>query len=162
MECDKIAECSGALVVLAANRCFHDVIVAMPGRVIAFAEKLLVFRLRKAANMETMRSAEGRAHPHKRAPIIPNFGQEIFPLVQSDPVERYERVHPFVNVFGQTLGCHRACFERFDVAVEMTVVELATQGMNAIVDLVVAHNWLFEVHLLSAKTQARPIIVPVG
>src|SRR4030081_3552149 len=80
--------------------------------------------------MQSVRRTERHPHSEKHAFIIPNFGEEIFPFVQPDAMERKAGIDALVNIFGQTFGRHRAPFRSGHLFVEMTMIELGAQGVN--------------------------------
>jgi hypothetical protein len=113
----EIVECSTSFIVLSAERCLGKITMAVTAWVTAFAIELRILGLGESSRMQTMRGMERDLHSKKNAFVIPDLGEEIVPLVQTDAMQRQQRIDALVNVPGEAFGRHRPIFHCRDLFV---------------------------------------------
>src|SRR5207302_9003943 len=100
---NEIVKRSAALVVFASDRCLCQVAMAMASRIVALTVKPHVLDIGKHRRMQSMCCWKRYLQPQKNGVVFPCFGEQICPLVQTNPVRWHHRGAACVDIFGQTL-----------------------------------------------------------
>src|SRR5919106_2064407 len=96
----------------------------------------------------------------KNRVVLPCFGKEIGPLVQTNPMQWHHRIDTFVEIFGQTLRGYWTFFQS-DYFVKILVIEFRAQSADTSVDFIVADQRPFRIELFRSKREPAAIIVSV-
>src|SRR6185436_4718418 len=107
VQCNEIVKRSTALIVFASDRCLRQVAMAVAGRIVALTIKPDVLGIGKRCRMQSMRRVKRYLQSQENRVVLPCFGKEIGPLVQTNPMQWHHRIDAFVEVFSQTLSGYR-------------------------------------------------------
>ena len=92
VEGSKIDERPGAFIVITADGGFGDVTMAVTERVVAFAIKLRILGIRKSGSVQAVGGTKWHAQTEENGFVIPKFSKKIITLMQSNAVQRQERI----------------------------------------------------------------------
>src|ERR1700736_2522292 len=139
-ERQEIVECSTSFIVLSTDRCLGKITMAVTAWVAAFAIELRVLGLGETSRMQTMCGMQWHLHSKKNAFVIPDFGEKIVPLVQTDAMQRQQRIDPLVNILGEAFRRHRTIFHGRDLFVQESMIEFSVERFHAMIDVVVTNK----------------------
>src|ERR1700730_6825838 len=114
--------------------------MAVTAWVTAFAIEFRVRGLGESSRMQTMCGMERHLHSKKNAFVIPDLGEEIVPLVQTDAMQRHQRIDALVNVLGEAFRRDRTIFHGRDLSVQESMVEFSVERFYAMIDIVVTNE----------------------
>ena len=83
---------------------------------------------------------ERHLHPKKNAFVVPDLGEKIVPLVQTDAMQRQQRIDALVNVIGEAFRRDRTIFHGRDLFVQESMVEFSVERFHAMIDIVVMNK----------------------
>src|SRR5215468_8802328 len=158
LKSNEVVERSASLIVIPANRRFGEIKVTVTSGIIAFPKQLLVLLVRIRWNVQTVRCAEARLDSKKSRFFRPDFGEEIFSLMQTHSVDRKGCHHAFANVARQAFRRHWAVLQR-RLFIEKLVIELFAKRFDAKIDILLLHDWA--VGFFSSKAEAGAVVVTV-
>ena len=96
-------------------------------RVVAFAIKSSILAIRKSGSVQAMGGTKWPAQTEENGFVIPEFRKKIVTLMQSNAVQRQERIDTVIHVIGQTLSRHRAIFHSRHLFIQISMIELGAQ-----------------------------------